>query len=589
MSTASSIKTWLKHHKQSAGHDLRFASSLSALGGVLIVIQAWLVARVIDAVVFAPADLAQVMPWMWGLLPVFALRFSATWRAEQLAFRGAGRIKARLRRELFARLQTLGPVRLSSERSGELSNTLVEGIDGLENYYARFIPAMALVGMVPLIILAVVLPSDWLSALIMLLTAPLIPLFMTLIGRGAERLNQKQWRQLARMGAHFLDMIQGLTTLKLFNASKREAEAIARVSEDYRRSTMAVLRVAFLSSAALEFFATVSIALIAVLIGFRLLEGEMQFLHGLFVLLLAPEFYLPLRNLGTQYHARMEAIGAAENMIDLLESPQTGPDTPVNRDADDRPTFAAPVSIRFERVSFTYPEGRSALSDLDLEILAGARVALVGASGAGKSTVASLLLRFIEPSAGEIRIDGQVLSGIDHAHWLRRVAWIPQRPRLFHGSVADNLRFGDRRATEDDLIRAAQSAQAHDFIQALEQGYDTAVGEGGQTLSGGQVQRLAIARAILKNAPLAILDEPTAHLDPKREEAVQLALRGLARDRTLLIIAHRLQTLREVDRILVLDQGRLVEAGRFAELSTAGGPFQALLAASEGRTDRETT
>lgn len=580
MSASSTILSRLKSHRRLAGGDLRLAAVLGALGGLLVVAQAWLVAHVIDAAVMGAAGLDRVMPWLWGLPPVFALRFAAGWSAEQLAFRGAGRIKAWLRAELFAKLQRLGPVRLSRERTGELSNSLLEGVDGLESYYARYVPATALVAMVPPIILAVVLPADWVSALIMLVSAPLIPLFMILIGRGAERLNQRQWRRLARMGAHFLDTIQGLTTLKLFNASRREAEVIARVADDYRRSTMAVLRIAFLSSAALEFFATVSIALIAVLIGFRLLDGEMTFFHGLFVLLLAPEFYLPLRNLAAQYHARMEAIGAAEMLVELLDRPEPAePDRPYRTEGPDP---RVPPGIRFENVSFRYPGERAALCGLNLEIAAGETVALVGPSGAGKSTVASLLLRFIEPDAGTIHVDGLPLSAIERQCWLQRVAWIPQRPRLFSGSLADNLRLAAPAADRDDLIAAARAARAHEFIEELPQGYDTAVGEGGEPLSGGQIQRLAIARAILKDAPLVILDEPTAHLDRVSEQAVHQALRTLARGRTLLIIAHRLQTTRTADRILVLDRGRLVEQGGFEELHAAAGLFRRMLAAGEG-------
>jgi ATP-binding cassette subfamily C protein CydD len=400
---------------------------------------------------------------------------------------------------------------------------------------------------------------------------------MILIGKGAEQRNQRQWRQLAWMSAHFLDVIQGLTTLRLFNASRREAQVIARISDDYRRGTLSVLRIAFLSSFVLEFFSTVSIAMVAVLIGFRLYWGEMDFMHGLFVLLLAPEFYLPLRNMGAQYHARMEAIGAAERIVEILDTPMVETPGKLTSVAGLRQ-----ADIRFEAVSFRYPDGRQAVQDIDLVIRPGETLALVGASGAGKTTLINLLMGFLQPQGGLIRVGGVPLQDIAPEAWRRQLAWLPQKPQLFPGSITDNIRLGMPSAGREAIQQAATLAQAVDFIEALPQGWDTRVGEAGQGLSGGQVQRIALARAFLRDAPLVILDEPTANLDLDSEARVRAAVRTLAAGRTLILIAHRLRTVREADCIVVLDDGRIVQTGTHAELLQDSPHYRRMVTAYGG-------
>jgi len=579
---------WLSSHKPLAGAYLPLTVALGTGSSLLLIVQAWLLAKVVDGVSLRGAGLAEVQPWLWPLLGLYLARAVLAWLAERAAFRGAARVKVALRDRVFRHIQALGPGYLSGERSGALVESLVKGIEDLEPYYARFIPAMSLSVIVPLAILAAVLPLDWLSGLVFLLTAPLIPFFMILIGKGAEALNQRQWRGLARMSGRFLDVIQGLPTLKLFNASRREADVIARVSEDYRRSTMQVLRVAFLSSAVLEFIASLSIAILAVFIGFRLYRldlplpdalgvPEIDFFTGFFVLLLAPELFLPLRNLGTHYHGRMEAIAAAGRLREVL-------DTPVPDGHQGTATLppGAPLHLRLEGVCFAYAPGREALRGLTFELQPGERVALVGASGAGKTTVVNLLLGFLRPDAGRILVDGVDLAGIDPADWRRHLAWVPQNPRLFRGTLLDNIRLGAPDADLDAVRAAARRARAAGFIEDLPLDYGTLVGEGGQGLSGGQIQRIALARAFLRKAPLVVLDEPTASLDPASEGLVQEGIDDLARGCTLLVIAHRLKTVRGADRILILDAGRLVQEGNHAGLVAADGPYRELAAAYGG-------
>jgi ATP-binding cassette subfamily C protein CydD len=569
---------WLKAQKSFAGHRLKLAVVLGTLSGWFLILQAWCLAQAVSGVIFLEQELHEVMPWLWGLLAIFILRALLAWASERVAHNAAQQVKLGLRKRLYTKLRQLGPAYLTEQRTGDLVNTLSDGIEALEAYYARFLPAISLMALVPLSILVFIFPIDWISALVMLGTAPLIPLFMILIGKGAERRNQKQWQQLARMSAHFLDTIQGLTSLKLFNASRREAEMVARISDDYRRSTMSVLRIAFLSAFALEFFSTVSIAIVAVLIGFRLFWGELDFLYGFFILLLAPEFYLPLRNMGTHYHARMDAIGAAEKMIEILDAPEPDNDSLPSQP----PLFTGSLGVSLRGISFTYPDGRNALQDLDLTIEAGEQVAIVGPSGAGKSTLLNLLLGFQQPETGSIRANGQPLTSLNPAVWRKQISWVPQRAHLFTGTLADNIRLANPEADQISVEQAARLAHAHDFIQALPQGYETLVGEGGQGLSGGQVQRIALARAFLKDAPLVILDEASAHLDLESENLIQQAIKNLTRDRTLIMVAHRLRTLKEISRILVLDQGRLIEAGDHNSLMAEKGIYYRLATAYAG-------
>jgi ATP-binding cassette subfamily C protein CydD len=565
---------FLKAQKPLAGAYLSWAVGIGSLGGLLLIMQAWCLARMIDGTIFRGEDLAHVMPWAWGMLALILVRAGLAHAAEQVAFGAAARIKQAVRERLFRHVQSLGPRYLTDERTGDITTTIIDGVEALEAYYARFLPASSMAGLMPVAILAVVFPMDWGSALVMVLTAPLIPFFMILIGRGAEQLNRKQWKQLARMGGHFLDVIQGLTTLKLFNASRREAAVIARISADYRQATMKVLRVAFLSALSLEFFSTVSIAIVAVLIGFRLLFGELGFFTGLFVLLLAPEFYLPLRSLGAQYHARMDAIGAAERMVEILETR-----TSVSPISSTAPLPSGPHAIRLRNVHFAYEEGRTALAGVDFEIKPGERIALVGPSGSGKSTVINLLLGFIRPQRGAVTVDGADLRSLDLAQWRRLLAWVPQRPRLFHGTVADNIRLGLPDADDAAVINAARQANAEAFIRELPAGLETLVGEGGRGLSGGQVQRLALARAFLRDAELVVLDEPTANLDRESERFVQQAIDALAQNRALVTVAHRLATVQKADRILVLDRGRIVQQGSHEQLLSEDGLYRHLVLA----------
>lgn len=566
------VERWLRGQAtQAAGGSIRRAAVLGALAAALVVPQAWLLAHGITPVVMQGAGLAAALPWLLPVPLILVIRFLLSSVADRGALAAAARLKTDVRANLLRHLQSLGPARLAGRPSGEMAAIVLDGVDALEPYVLRFLAHAGILAALPLVILAVVLPSDWISGLVLLGTAPVIPIFMVLLGLGAEHANRTQWRRLTRLSAQLLDGLQRLTTLKSLNATAREAERLAQAAEDYRLSTMSVLRIAFLSSLALEFFATVAIAAVAVLIGFRLLDGTLGFEAGFFVLLLAPEFYAPLRQLGVDYHARMEALAAAERIFEVMNEEPDRPGTQC-------PALPSPLLVEVEDVTFAWEPGRPALQGVSLRLEPGQVTALVGPSGAGKSTLLSALLGFIRPQAGRILASGCDLAAIEPEHWMRHVALVPQRPHMFAGSVLDNIRLGNDAIGLEDVRAAARLAAADGFISALPQGYDTALGEHGQSLSGGQVQRIALARAFLKSdAPLAVLDEGTAGLDRETEAVVTDAIRRLAPNRTTLVIAHRLATVRLADHVVFMDSGRIIEQGRREALEADGHRFAQLL------------
>jgi ATP-binding cassette subfamily C protein CydD len=570
--TGKMLNAWLRGFAACARAPISAAVAAGTLGGLLLVAQAWLLARVIDAVAMRGLGLDDCWPWLLDLLGVFAARAVVSAVADAVAFEAGARVVLEVRARVIDHIAALGPAFTRGTRTGELATTVVDGVENLRRYYDGYLPQTALAAAVPIAILVFVFPQDWISGTIMVLAAPLIPLFMALIGKGAEALNRQQWRQLARMGAQFFDAIEGLTTLKLFDASRREVEVVAATAEDYRLRTMAVLRVAFLSSLMLEFFATVSIAMIAVYVGFRLYFGEMHFLPGFFVLLLAPEFFRPLRTMGVQYHARMEAIGSAEAIVALLAT-----EPRVGAWGDAELPDSAPLAVAFEGVSFGYAADALVIHNVGFRIARGERIALVGPSGAGKTTLGQLLLGFAEPSAGRIAIDGVDLRTLSRAGWMRRVAWLPQRPTLFHGTLRDNLLLARPNATAEELARALASAGADGFVAALPLGLDTAVGDRGQGLSGGEIQRIALARVFLADADVVVLDEASAGLDAETVALVTRSIEALSPGRILLIIAHRLDTVLTVDRVLVIEEGHVVEHGRPEDLLARDSRFAGMV------------
>ena len=545
--------------------------------GVLVVGQARCLSRVVAQVFLDGRSLSDVQ-WLLVILVGLGLgRTAFVWGSDVAAQRVAGEVKSDLRQRLTAHLLALGPAYGRLERSGELTNTALEGVEALDAYFSGYLPQLAMAALVPLTIFFFIVPLDVVSALVLLFTAPLIPVFMVLIGSQADALTRRQWTSLSRMSAHFLDVLQGLTTLKILGRSRQQVEVIALISDRFRRTTLGVLRVAFLSALVLEMVATISVAVVAVEVGLRLLHGHLAFEQAFFVLILAPECYLPLRLLGTRFHDGLAGVTAARRIFEILETPTL----PVPAVATHR-TLTAPSRIQFADVHYAYDEGRQpALEGVSFQISSGQKVALVGPSGAGKSTIAHLLLRFMNPDRGAIMVDGSPLEELDLRAWRRLVGWVPQNPYLFHGSVGENIRLARPGASTDQVVQAARLAHAHPFIKALAQGYDTPIGERGIRVSGGQAQRIALARAFLKDAPLLILDEATSNLDPVIESRLQESIARLMKDRTVLIIAHRLGTVADADHILVLTGGRVVQAGTHRSLLQREGLYRELVTAYE--------
>jgi thiol reductant ABC exporter CydD subunit len=544
----------LLRRARAARHLLYGDAAIGVVATLLVVAQATLLARIV-ARAFDGAPLGSLRVELVLLVAAFAARGACAWGFEVAGRRAAGTVLSELRLALVERRLRSQPAALDGTEAGEVAAAAVQGVDALESYFARYLPQVVLATIVPLVVLVYVGSIDLVSALVMLLTLPLVPVFMWLIGRYTAERTEERWVALRLLSTHFLDVVRGLPTLVAFNRSRGYAKNVEDVSERYRRATMGTLRVSFLSGAVLELAATLGVALVAVTIGIRLVNGGLGLEAGLTVLVLAPELYVPLRQLGAQYHASADGLAVAARMLDLLEAPAETPARGLRV-----PPSPAVATVRFESVSFAYPARDGLVLDgLDLELRTGETVALVGASGAGKSTAASLLLRLAEPTAGRVTVGSADLAGCRAEDWRRHVAWLPQRPLLVRGTVADNIRFGLPTASEERVRAAAGLAGADAFVRALPDGYATVVGDGGRELSAGERQRLGLARAFMRDAPLVILDEPTANLDPASAELVADAVERLRAGRTVLLIAHRPELARRADRVVTLAGGRIVE------------------------------
>ncbi|MCX5558978.1 thiol reductant ABC exporter subunit CydD [Streptomyces sp. NBC_00038] len=530
---------------------------LGVAGAALVIAQAMLIAEVVVGAFQHGSSVAELRIPLVLLVLVAVGRALVSWLTELAAHRASAAVKSELRGRLLERAALLGPGWLSGQRTGSLVALATRGVDALDDYFSRYLPQLGLAVVVPVAVLARIVTEDWVSAAIIAGTLPLIPVFMVLIGWATRSQMDRQWRLLSRLSGHFLDVVAGLPTLKVFGRAKAQAESIRKITGEYRQATMRTLRIAFLSSFALELLATISVALVAVTIGMRLVHGEMDLYVGLVILVLAPEAYLPLRQVGVQYHAAAEGLSAAEEIFAVLETPVPA-------------SGSLPVpegEIAFEGVTVRYP-GRSgdAVSDVSFSVGSDETVALVGPSGVGKSTLLNVLLGFVEPTEGRVRIGGVDLSEVDLADWRSRVAWVPQRPHLYAQSIAENVRLARPDADGAAVRRALADAGAAGFVDELPNGADTVLGEDGAGLSAGQRQRLALARAFLADRPVLLLDEPTAALDGATETEVVEAVRRLAVGRTVLLVVHRPALLGVADRVVRLEPGVTVQTSGVAGL-----------------------
>lgn len=546
--------------------------SANVLLSIVIIVQALLLSQSIDRVFQKGESLQTVSPFLWTLLIVIGLRGLLSYFGSQASAQLAIQVKNALRQQIMTHLYEQSPAHIYHEKSGDLVLTATEGIEKLDGYYRDYLPGLFTALFLPILILLVVLPFDLLTFVVLLITAPLIPFFMALIGMAAGALAKRQFFEMRYLSAHFIDVMQGLTTLKMFNRSQYQVETIHRITGQFRESTMRVLRIAFLSAFTLEILATLSVAIVAVEIGVRLLNSGIDFEHALFLLVIAPEFYLPLRALGAKFHNATAGKASAERLFAILDTFQ-----PIKRIEEASP-LPSDMHICFENISLTYDHATSpTLSDLSFEIKANQRTALIGASGSGKTSITNLLLRFLQPDTGRITIAGTDLSSISTEQWREQIAWVSQSPYLFNTTIAENICFSRPDATEAQMMAAAQAAGAHEFILHLPEGYQTLCGERGLRLSGGQAQRIALARALIRDVPLLILDEPTSNLDPESETEIIRGLNQLTQNRTVLLVTHRLSLAVDADHIIVLNKGKVAEQGSHIDLMASGGLYTQLV------------
>ncbi|MFF0819559.1 thiol reductant ABC exporter subunit CydD [Micromonospora haikouensis] len=553
-----------------ARRDLAVLAVLGGLTALLVVGQATALATVLASAL----DGRLARPALAGFLAAVAGRALVAWAQGTVAARAAATVKAALRADLLAAVGRHGPGWVAGQRAGQLATLAGRGLDALDAYFTGYLPQLVLSVTVPVAVLARITFADWGSAVIIALTLPLIPVFGALLGWQAQAATERQWRRLSTLGGHFLDMVAGLPTLRAFGRARSQVEVVRRMADGHRAATMRTLRIAFLSALVLELVATLSVALVAVPVGIRLLGGGITLSTALLVLLLTPEAYLPLRAAGSRFHASMEGLTALDEALPLSATDPTVPAVPAGPTDAATPAGARPApdgrgEIRFEGVTVAY-ERTVALRDVTLTIRPGERIAIVGPSGAGKSTLLNLLLGFVAPTSGRVTVGGVDLAGADPDGWRRQVAWVPQRAHLFAAPLADNIRLGAPGTPDAALADAVTAAALDEVVAALPDGLDTVLGERGHGLSSGQRQRVALARAFLRDAPVVLLDEPTARLDTASEAGVLAATRRLVAGRTALLVAHRPALLADADRILRIDDGRVTELAPAPATPAAG-------------------
>ncbi|QHM76052.1 ATP-binding/permease protein CydD [Mixta theicola] len=578
------LTRWLRQQRIHARPWTTVSTLLGLASALLIIAQAWLLATLMDRLIMAQQPRAQWLPAMLLLLLCFAARALLGWLREQAGYRSGEKIRRALRKQVLDRLQQLGPAWIQGKPAGSWATLLLEQTEEMQDYYARYLPQMSLAALVPALILLVIFPVNWAAGIILLVTAPLIPLFMALVGMGAADANRRNFQALARLSGDFLDRLRGLDTLRLFHRGTAETQAIAAATEDFRQRTMEVLRLAFLSSALLEFFASVSIAIVAVYFGFSYL-GELDFGHygasvtlfaGFLALILAPEFFQPLRDLGAFYHAKAQAIGAADALHHFLSAHQPP------RPADQQQLLPGDVPLHIEarQLKIMAPDGATLAGPLDFTLLPGRRIALVGQSGAGKSSLINVLLGFL-PYQGSLLINGVELRDLQRASWHQALAWVGQNPQLPQATVRENILNG-RAVSDAHLAQLLQLAGVDEFIARLPQGLESAIGDQNGGLSQGQAQRIAVARALLKPCQLLLLDEPAASLDANSEQHVMRALLAASQRQTTLLVTHQLHDLAQWDEIWVMRDGQIIQRGAWQQLARQPGPFAALLAHRQG-------
>lgn len=573
------LTRWLKQQSSRAKGWIRLSMMLGLLSGLLILAQAWLMAGLLHSLIIEHTPRDALLQSFLLMALTFVLRAVVTWLREQVGFICGRVIRQEMRKLVLERLEKLGPAWIQGKPAGSWASIILEQIEDMQDYYSRYLPQIALAGIIPLLILVSVFPINWAAGLILLVTAPLIPLFMALVGMGAADANRRNFVALARLSGNFLDSLRGLDTLRLFHRGTAEIDQIKRSTEHFRARTMDVLRLAFLSSAVLEFFASISIAVVAVYFGFSYL-GELNFgsygtpvtlFAGFLVLILAPEFFQPLRDLGAFYHAKAQAVGAAESLVTFLsaESADMG-------DGDQNFPAGKTVELEARDLIIQSPQGKTLAGPLTFSIPAGQRIAIVGLSGAGKSSLLNALLGFL-PYQGSVTVSGMELKSLRNDEWRKQLSWVGQNPHLPEQTLRANILLNQPDVSDEQLQSTIDRAYVSEFLPLLPQGLETELGDSAARLSIGQAQRVAVARALLSPCSLLLLDEPTASLDAHSEKRVMSALNDASKAQTSLLVTHQLEDTRDYDEIWVMDKGLIAERGSFAQLVAQDGLFASLL------------
>ncbi|MCG9679887.1 cysteine/glutathione ABC transporter permease/ATP-binding protein CydD [Vibrio sp. Isolate24] len=575
-----SLNKWLKQQSKLAKRWLMIAVGLGVLSSVFLLAQAALLATILHQLIIEQVDKYQLVPYFIGLAAVIGVRALCSWGREIAGYRCGAQIRVYIRQLILNKLRELGPAYIKGKPAGSWATLLLEQVEDMHDFFARYLPQMSLSVLVPFVILIVVFPVNWAAGLIFLLTAPLVPMFMALVGMKAADANRKNFKALQRLSGHFYDRLQSMTTIRLFDRTKAETEVMRGASEVFRTRTMDVLKIAFLSSAVLEFFTSISIALTAVYFGFAFI-GELNFgdygagvtlMAGLFILVLAPEFYQPLRDLGTFYHAKQQAVGAAESIVEFLDT-----DVSAVRSGDKTLSANDAISIQAKDFEVFSPEGIKLLGPVSFELSTAQTTALVGPSGAGKTSLINAILGFL-PYQGSLIINGIERTELNLENWREKISWVGQNPLLLHGSIRDNITLGKDNVSDDAIQTALQESFSAEFVE--QHGLDYAVSDRSGGLSVGQAQRLALARAMVQDGKFWLLDEPTASLDARSERLVMQGLAGQIEGKTTLMVTHQLSPLQNVAQILVMENGAIIQSGHYNELSSQEGLFQNMLQAN---------
>ncbi|MEA2011207.1 MAG: thiol reductant ABC exporter subunit CydD [Actinomycetota bacterium] len=529
---------------------------LGLASAIAVIIGATLLAAVVNRIFLGDAVVGDLVGMLVALGLVYVARGVFEWGRSVAAFRAAAGVKRTLREQVMRAVLVQTAQGRAPSGSGDLALTATTGIDSLDAYFARYVPQLVLGALIPLVAAAWIVTVDPLTTVIIIVTVPLIPVFMMLIGNYADRATRARWRTIRSLGDGLVETLRGLLTLEVYRASEGRLDRFRRLSDEYRKQTMATLRIAFLSAFVLELVATMSVAVIAVAVGIRVVQGSLDFEPALAVLILAPEVYIPLRKAGTEFHAAMDGMEAARSVFAVLEAAPVD-DSSIVVDEASIPVRGAP-HIDFAAVSYRYPSlsgsGSVVLDGVDFSIDRGEHVAVIGPSGAGKSTLIRLILGFDRPGEGEVSIEGVPLSRMDLAAWRSEIGWVHQEPFLIAGTVLDNVRLGAPGVDADESAAALDLVGAGDLIPRLCE----VVGERGAGLSHGERRMITLARAILRDPALLLLDEPTAGIDSETQLRIAESFERFAADRTVLTVAHQRVLVDLADRVIVIDDGRII-------------------------------